>query len=70
MVPPFPRILQCQFNGTPRAFYCVDTETKERVKIELSDDRMKAAQCVSAEDFKKSQAWVQRVKEIAEERCK
>lgn len=69
-LPPFPEIYQCAWNGTPRAFYCVNTQTKARIKIEAQDPSMKAAQCVSADDFKKVQAWVSQVEQVANEKCR
>lgn len=69
LVPDFPEIWQCQVNGSPRAFYCVNTKTKEQKKIAIDSSEMKAAQCMSAEDYKKSEEWVQTVINIANERC-
>lgn len=69
-VPEPPEIWQCQWNGSPRAFYCVNTKTKERMKLEANDPRMKAAQCVSAEDYKRSEAYVKSLIELAKTRCK
>lgn len=69
-LPEFPEVWQCQYNGTPRAFYCINTKTKDRMKLDALDTKMKGAQCLSPEDYKKSEDWVQLVKEIAERRCK
>jgi hypothetical protein len=69
-LPPFPEVYQCQFNGNPRAFYCINTKTKERLKIDAGSDVMKGAQCLSADDYLKSEAWVEFVKSQAEKRCK
>jgi hypothetical protein len=68
-IPEFPSVWQCQWNGTPRAFYCVNTRTKERLKLDADSSRMKAAQCLSALDYKKTESWAQTVKEIALSRC-
>lgn len=70
VVPEFPEVWQCQYNGSPRGFYCINTRTRSKRYIEASDERMKAAQCLSADDYKAAEAWVATVKEIAERRCK
>ena len=69
-VPDFPDVYQCQWNGNPRAFYCINVKTKARVKIDADHPHMKGAQCLSADDYKQSEAWVGAVKAIAEKRCK
>ena len=68
-IPNPPEVSQCQWNGKPRAFYCENTVTHEREKIAADDPRMKGAQAMSARDYKKSESWVQTVKEIALSRC-
>lgn len=68
-VPEPPETFQCAWNGSPRAFYCVNTKTKARLKIDALDARMKAAQCISADDYKKNEAWVKSVIELAKTRC-
>lgn len=68
-IPDFPEVWQCQYNGNPRAFYCVNTKTKEQKKILANDAVMKAAQCISADDYKKSQDWIATVEQIAQQRC-
>lgn len=65
-----PPINQCQFNGTPLAFFCENTDTHVKEKIELTDPRMKAAQCVSADDFKTMQTYVEYLMREAERRCR
>jgi hypothetical protein len=69
-LPPAPEVWLCQFNGKPRAFYCTNTKTKARLKLSADDAQMRAAQCLSADDFKAVTSYVQTVKEIAEQRCK
>jgi len=69
-LPEFPEVYQCQVNGSPRAFYCVNVKTKERVKLAIDDPSMKGAQCLSADDYKASERWVADVKQIAQEHCK
>lgn len=68
-LPPFPEVYQCQFNGNPRAFYCIDTKTKKQIKVQANDPVMKAAQCLSSDDYLEAQQWVKTVKQIAEQRC-
>jgi hypothetical protein len=68
-LPPFPEVWQCQFNGSPRAFYCVNSKTKERLKLNAESEVMRGAQCLSADDYLKSEAWVEFVKSQAEKRC-
>lgn len=68
-LPAFPEVWQCQYNGNPRAFYCVNTETKDERIIELSSEEMLAAQCLSADDYVKAQEWVQAVKKLVDEKC-
>lgn len=68
-LPPFPEVNQCGYNGSPRAFYCEDTSTHAQVKKSAEDPSMKGAQCLSANDFKKSEAWVRSVEDIANQRC-
>ncbi len=68
-IPPFPAVWQCLYRHDKGAFYCVNTETKTQLKVPLDSADMKAAQCVSADDFKKVQSWISTVKDIAEKRC-
>lgn len=69
-LPPFPEIYQCAWDGNPRAFYCVNTVTKERKKLQPLDATMKGAQCLSLEDYRRSEEWVETIKTMAERRCK
>lgn len=69
-LPEFPEIWQCAFDGNPKAFYCVNTRTGARLKVAADDPRMKGAQCMSLDDYRKSERWVQQVKLIAEQRCR
>lgn len=69
-VPPPPETWLCQVNDTPRAFYCKNTKTKERKLIAIDDPSMKAAQCLSADDFKKSEAYVMDLIDLAKKQCK
>lgn len=69
VVPNPPEIWQCAYAGAPRAFYCVNSETKEKKKLSADDPSMKGAQCMSGKDYKKSEAWVKDVIDIARTRC-
>ena len=57
-LPPPPEVLQCVYTGSPRAFYCVNTRTRQRVTYSADASEMKAAQCMSADDYKKSEVYV------------
>lgn len=69
-VPPFPEIHQCAYSIKFNKFRCCNTRSKECFNLSREDERMEAAQCLSADDYKKSEAWVQAVINIANERCK
>jgi len=68
LAPP-PAVDQCQYNGSPRAFYCENTETKKREKISADSSKMKGAQCVSADDYRKGMEYLDYVIEEAQRRC-
>lgn len=65
-----PQVWQCQFNGSPRAFFCVNTHTKERRKLSAESPTMKAAQCLSAQDYKTMQSYVDYLIREAGKRCR
>ncbi len=70
-LPPVPRHVQYGVHAdvsTP-GFFGVDNESGGRVHRRFSDPHMKAAQCLSADDYKALSAWVQNVVEIAKKRC-
>jgi hypothetical protein len=69
-VPPPPEHWQCQFNGNPRAFYCENSVSHERLKVPVSAPSMKAAQCLAAPDYQSMENWVAQLKEMARARCK
>lgn len=69
-LPPFPEIYQCAFYASQNAFYCVNSSTKEEIKLPVDSPKMRGAQCMSLEDYRKSESWVQTVKQIAETRCR
>lgn len=68
-IAPPPAVDLCQYNGTPRAFFCENTESKTRERVESLDPRMKAAQCLSADDYKAMSAYLDYVIGEAEKRC-
>jgi hypothetical protein len=73
-----PIIMQCQFNWTNErpqgAWFCVSTHPKKEDRVteilETKDPRMKGAQALSPEDYKKSEAWVKDIKTYYRENCK
>lgn len=64
-----PPVWQCQVNGSPRFFYCVHSRTKQRLKLPIDAPEMKAAQCVSADDYKALMRWVDYLIDQATRRC-
>lgn len=68
-VPKFPEVMQCGYSIKFNKFRCCDTDTKKCVNLKRDDPAMEAAQCLSAADYKKSEAWVQSVIDIANQRC-
>lgn len=65
-----PAVDQCQFNGTPLSFFCINTVSKAKEKRPLTDPRMKAAQCLSADDYRAMMAYEDYLIQQAEVRCK
>lgn len=70
VVPAFPEIYQCGYDHIDGVFRCINTKTQERKLLHESDPSMNGAQCTSLDDYRKSEAWVAQVKEIAETRCR
>jgi hypothetical protein len=68
-LPPFPEVYKCAWAGEPRAFFCVNTETGARIRVAPMDSSMNGAQCLSLEDYRKSENWVETIKKMAEKRC-
>lgn len=68
-LPPFPEVMQCAYSVKFNKFRCCDTETKKCVNVSRDSKDMEAAQCLMADDFKKSEAWVQSVIDIANQHC-
>ena len=54
----------------PPGFYGVDNESRARVYRSFDDARMRGGQCVTAEDYRKWTRWIDRVKQMAESRCR
>lgn len=69
-LPPFPEIWQCAYSVKFDKFRCVNTSTKAAINLKRNDPRMEAAQCLSADDYKKSEEWLTSVLEIANKRCR
>lgn len=69
-LPPFPEVWQCAYSIRFDKFRCVNTKTKQKVNLRRDDPAMEAAQCLSADDYKKSERWVSQVIDIAEKKCK
>lgn len=59
----------CQYNGEPVAFYCVNSVTKQKLKIPANSPDMKAAQCLSADDYRNMQTYVDYLIQEAKRRC-
>ncbi len=68
-LPPFPEVLQCGYSGKFGKFRCCNTNTKQCSDVHLDDPVMEGAQCLSPDDYKKASAWVESVKQIANEHC-
>lgn len=70
-VPEFPEIVQYGVHSDvePAGFYGVNNKTKERVYRPFTDPAMKGAQCMSLEDYRKSEAWAEALVELAKQRC-
>ncbi len=69
-LPPAPEIEQDGYSWRFRKFRACDTVTHACRDIPLDDPDMEGAQCLSAEDYKKSADWVSSVEQIAKERCR
>jgi hypothetical protein len=64
-----PAVWQCQYNGSPRKFFCKNTHTGERRTVPADSSSMKAAQCLSADDFRSMQNYVDYLIDEAQRRC-
>jgi hypothetical protein len=68
-LPPFPEVWQCAYSSKLNKFRCVNTRTKQALDLRRDDPNMEGAQCMSIEDYRKSEAWIDSVIEIANQRC-
>jgi hypothetical protein len=70
-VPEFPEITQHSVHAdvSPPGFYGVNNKTNARTFKQFDDPSMKGAQCLSADDYRASEAWVEQVIELAKQRC-
>lgn len=69
VVPSPPEIDQCGYSFKFQKFRCCDTKSGNCINVKLDDSLMEGAQCVSAEDFKKSSDYVDTLKQLAETHC-
>lgn len=69
-LPPFPSVNQCGYSVKFNKFRCCNTETKKCFDLKRDDKKMEAAQCLNADDYAKTEAWVDSVIEIANKRCR
>lgn len=68
-LPPFPEVWQCAHSAKFNKFRCVNTTTKAAMNLRRDDPSMEGAQCLSADDYAKSEKWLQSVIEIANKKC-
>jgi hypothetical protein len=65
-----PAVWQCGHSIKFDKFRCINTESGEAVNLSRDDMRMDGAQCLSIEDYKKSEQYVSDLIEQAKQRCK
>lgn len=68
-LPEAPEVWQCGYSVKFKKFRCVNTKTKQAVNVSRDDSRMEGAQCLTLEDYRKSEAWVDHIIQLAKERC-
>lgn len=70
-LPKFPEVVQYGAHADikPPGYYGVDSDTGAKFYKPFTDPSMKGAQCLSPEDYKKSEDWVQSIVEIAKQHC-
>lgn len=66
---PAPEGDQCQYNGTPRAFYCENTGTGEKLKYPADHSYLKAAQCFPADYYKQIEDYMDYLYQEAQKKC-
>jgi hypothetical protein len=71
-LPPVPEVVQYGVHAdvNPPGFYGVNNKTGARDHNDFFDPEMKGAQCVTNDGYRKYEAWVQQIIEIAEQRCR
>lgn len=69
-LPAFPNVAQCGYSVKFNKFRCCYTQTKECFNLKRDDSKMEGAQCLSGQDYKKSEAWVDSVVQIANTHCR
>lgn len=71
-LPPQPEVIQYSIHAdvNPPGFYGVNNKTQAHDYQDFSSSVMKAGQCLTAGGYSSYQAWLQQVKEIAEQRCR
>ena len=69
-LPTAPELWQCGYTHKFNKFRCVNTRTKEKVNLRVDSPIMEGAQCLSLDDYLEAERWIQKVKNIAEQRCK
>lgn len=69
VVPPFPPVNQCAYSVKFNKFRCCNTDTKVCHNLVRESPAMEGAQCLSADDYAKSERWVESVIQIAEQKC-
>lgn len=70
-LPPFPEVTQYSVHAdVPRpGFYGINNRTNARVYRRFDDPKMKGAQVLDANDYRKSESWIDEIERIAQERC-
>lgn len=68
-LPPFPELNQCAYSVKFNKWRCVNSVTHAAENRTRDDVRMEGAQALSVEDYKKSEAWVQEIHDLAQKRC-
>jgi hypothetical protein len=69
-VPEFPEIWQCGYSSKFNKFRCVNSKTGEAKNLKRDDPSMEGSQCLSVNDYRLSERWVDTVIKIAESRCR
>ncbi len=70
MVPAFPEVWQCGHSQKFGKFVCYNSKTGKRMDRSLTSPYMEGSQCLSPDDYQKSEAWVEEVIEIAKSKCR